>query len=117
MERVKIVGMDFYKCLKYSSIVSCTLVIISGVVSLLISRGSLITTLEGIKGVLFVAGSMGLMIGAGSIIKKDRGREKDWLEWKQRFHIFSYRVTFIIMSIVILLYGCIVDEILFMLNH
>lgn len=117
MERVKTVGLDFYKCLKYSSLVSGTLVVISGVIGLLISRGSLITTLEGIKEVLFVAGSMGLMIGAASIIKKDRGREKDWLEWKQRFHIFSYRVTFIIMSIVILLYGCIVDEILFMLNH
>ncbi|WAJ22929.1 hypothetical protein [Lacrimispora xylanolytica] len=117
MERVKIVGMDFYKCMKYSSFVSCTLVIISGVISLLISRGSLITTLESIKGILFAAGSMGLITGAGSIIKKDRGKEKDWLEWKQRFHIFSFRVTFIIMSIVILLYGCIVDEILFVLNH
>jgi archaellum biogenesis protein FlaJ (TadC family) len=117
MERLKTVGVDFYKCLKYSSLVSSILVIVSGVSSLLISRGNLITTLESIKAVLFVAGSIGLIIGAASILKKDREKEKDWLEWKKRFKIFSYRVTSVIMSIILLLYGCIVDEIIFMLNH
>ena len=117
MERLKILGMDFYKCLKYSSIVSCVLVIVVGVSSFVISRGNLITAMENMKAVLFAAGSIGLIMGAVSIIKKDRDKDKDWLEWKKRFKIFSYRVTISIMSIIILLYGCIIDEILFMLNH
>ncbi|WP_139348621.1 hypothetical protein [Clostridium sp. Marseille-P2415] len=117
MERLKTAGVDFFKCLKYSSFVSIILVLVSGACSLAISKGNLITTLESIKAVLFAAGSIGLMIGAVSILKKDRQKEKDWLEWKKRFKIFSYRVTIIIMSIIILLYGCIADEILFMLNH
>lgn len=117
MERLKIVGVDFYKCLKYGSLVSIILVIVSGVFSFIISGGSLITTLENIKAVLFASGSIGLMIAAVSILKRDREKEKDWSEWKKRFKIFSYRVTTSIMSIIILLYGCIIDEILFMLYH
>lgn len=117
MERIKNVGIDFYKCVKYSSIVSTILVMVSGVCSFIISKGSLITTLENIKAVLFASGSIGLMIAAASIVKKDREKEKDWSEWKKRFKIFPYRVTIIIMSMIILLYGCIADEILFMINH
>ena len=117
MERLKAAGVDFYKCLKYSSIVSIILVLVSGVCSFIISGGSLITVLESIKAVLFASGSIGLMIAAVSILKRDREKEKDWYEWKKRFKIFSYRVTIGIMSIIILLYGCIIDEILFMLNH
>lgn len=114
MDRIKIMGMDFYKCLKYSSFVSGILVILIGVCSFVISRGNLITALESIKAVLFAVGSIGLIMGAVSIIKKDREKDRDWLEWKKRFEIFSYRVTISIMSIIILLYGCIIDEILFM---
>lgn len=117
IKRLKNVGVDFYKCLKYSSLVSVILVIVSGVCSLVISRGSLMTTLENIKAVLFAAGSIGLMIAAVSILKRDREKEKDWLEWKKRFKIFSYRVTIIIVSMIVLLYGCIADEILFMIHH
>lgn len=115
MDRIKIMGMDFYKCLKYSSLVSGILVILIGVSSFVLSRGNLITALEHIKAVLFAIGSIGLIMGAVSIIKKDRETDKDWLEWKKRFEFFSYRLTISIMSIIILLYGCIIDEILFML--
>lgn len=114
MDRIKIMRMDFYKCLKYSSFVSGILVILIGVCSFVISRGNLITALESIKAVLFAVGSIGLIMGTVSIIKKDREKDRDWLEWKKRFEIFSYRVTISIMSIIILLYGCIIDEILFM---
>lgn len=114
MDRIKIMGMDFYKCLKYSSFVSGILVMLIGVCSFVISRGNLITALESIKAVLFAVGSIGLIMGAVSIIKKDREKDRDWLEWKKRFEIFTYRVTISIISIIILLYGCIIDEILFM---
>jgi hypothetical protein len=117
MERLKTVGVDFYKCLKYSSFVSVILVMVSGVCSFIISGGSLITSLENIKAALFASGSIGLMIAAASIVKRDREKEKDWSEWKKRFKIFSYRITIIIMSMIVLLYGCIADEILFMINH
>ncbi|GLB28406.1 hypothetical protein LAD12857_03290 [Lacrimispora amygdalina] len=117
MERLKDMGVDFYKCLKYSSLVSLIFMMVSGLCSFIISGGSLTTALECIKAVLFASGSIGLMIAAVSILKRDREKEKDWYEWKKRFKIFSYRVTIAIMSITILLYGCIIDEILFMLNH
>lgn len=117
MERLKTVGLDFYKCLKYSSIISGILVVVVGVSSFVISRGNLMAALESMKAILFAAGSIGLIMGAVSILRKDRENEKDWLEWKKRFKIFSYRVAISIMSIIILLYGCIIDELLFMLNH
>ncbi len=117
MEHLKTVGLDFYKCLKYSSIISGILAIASGVISFFISKGNLITALESMKAILFAAGSMGLIMGAVSILRKDRENEKDWFEWKKRFKIFSYRVAISIMSIIVLLYGCIIDELLFMLNH
>ncbi|MBE5977802.1 MAG: hypothetical protein E7249_01540 [Paenibacillaceae bacterium] len=117
MERLKTVGLDFYKCLKYSSMVSGILAVVTGVISFVISKGNLIASLESMKAILFAAGSMGLIMGAVSILRKDRENEKDWFEWKKRFKIFSYRVTISVMSIIILLYGCIIDELLFMLNH
>jgi hypothetical protein len=107
-------GMDFYKCVRYSSFVSGILIILIGVGSFVLSSGNLITALESIKAVLFAIGSIGLIMGAVSIIKKDREKDKDWLEWKKRFEIFSYRLTISVMSIIILLYGCVIDEILFM---
>lgn len=116
-KRLKMVLADFWKCLKYSSLASMVLVIVSGIFGLILSGGSLLTALDNIKAVLFFVGSAGLIIGAVSILRKDREKEKDWSEWKKRFEIFSYRVTVIIMSIIVLLYGCILDEILFMLNH
>lgn len=117
MERLKTVGLEFYKCLKYSSMVSGILAVVTGVISFVISKGNLIASLESMKAILFAAGSMGLIMGAVSILRKDRENEKDWFEWKKRFKIFSYRVTISVMSIIILLYGCIIDELLFMLNH
>jgi hypothetical protein len=107
-------GMDFYKCVRYSSFVSGILIILIGVGSFVLSSGNLITALESIKAVLFAIGSIGLIMGAVSIIKKDREKDKDWLEWKKRFEIFSYRLTISVISIIILLYGCVIDEILFM---
>jgi len=117
MERLKTVGLDFYKCLKYSSMVSGILAVVTGVISFVISKGNLIASLESMKAILFAAGSMGLIMGAVSILRKDRENEKDWFEWKKRFKIFSYRITISVMSIIILLYGCIIDELLFILNH
>jgi len=117
MERLKTVGLDFYKCLKYSSMVSGILAVVTGVISFVISKGNLIASLESMKAILFAAGSMGLIMGAVSILRKDRENEKDWFEWKKRFKIFSYRITISVMSIIILLYGCIIDELLFMFNH
>ncbi|MDW2797362.1 hypothetical protein RZO55_07200 [Clostridium boliviensis] len=103
--------------MKYSSLASMVLVVISGIFGLILSGGNLLNALECIKAVLFAVGSIGLIIGAVSILRKDREKDKDWSEWKKRFEIFTYRVTVIIMSIIVLLYGCISDEFLFMLNH
>ena len=117
MERLKTVGLDFYKCLKYSSIISGILAVVVGVSSFVISRGNLMAALESMKAILFAAGSIGLIMGAVSILRKDRENEKDWLEWTKRFKIFSYRVAISITSIIVLLYVCIIDELLFMLYH
>jgi uncharacterized membrane protein HdeD (DUF308 family) len=118
MNYLKMIGLDFYKCLKYSSVANLIFVLLTGIISLIVSKANLISTLGSIKTALFLIGSLGLIIGAVSIMKKSRQKELVWIEqWKKKFKVFSYRLTIIIMSIITILYGCIFDEILFKLSH
>ena len=56
-KRLKMVGADFGKCLKYSSLASMVLVIVDGIFGLILSGGSLLTAMENIKAILFFVGS------------------------------------------------------------
>lgn len=127
MMYLKRLSKEILKCLKYACLISSILVIISALVGVIISKANWIGTLECIKATLFIIGSIGLFIGAiticlkGSSIQMAKQRDglddadKPMEEWNKKFRCLSFKWAIVIVSFVILLYGCIVDQILFVI--
>lgn len=116
LEKLKVLGKDILKCTKYSCILSVILIIISGLVGLITSKANWMSVLESMKATLFIVGSIGLLIGAVSILLKHRTRNgelEEMEEWKSKFHCISFKVAVITISFVVIICGCIVDQILF----
>ena len=113
MNNLKSIGKDSLKCLEYSSVISVILIILGALVGVITAGLKMISILESIKASLFIVGSMGLFLGALFILKHRTNEEEKTAAWKEKFEIFSYREVIIVGSIIVLLYGCIIDTILF----
>lgn len=114
MNNLKSIGKDLLKCLEYSSVISVILIILGALVGVITAGLKMISILESIKASLFIVGSMGLFLGALFILKHRTNEEEEkTAAWKEKFEIFSYREVIIVGSIIVLLYGCIIDSILF----
>ncbi len=114
MKRVKAICRDLISCMKMSLIIGLGLILLSGLVSLIVTKANIIHTLEGVRGTLFVVGSMGLILGAVFILKKRTEKEYDHIEeWRKKYQIFSFKQVMIIISGLLIIYGSLVDLILF----
>jgi hypothetical protein len=110
--------LDLGQCLKIATIISMVVGIISGLAGLIIFKSDLKLNLEIIKATLLILGSLGLLIGSILLIKspyKDKIELKHIYEWKEKYKQFSYKVVIIITSIIIIIYGGIIDWIVFIL--
>ena len=135
---IKCLSKDILKCTKYSCLLSSILILISAIVGAIISKADWIGTLECIKGTLFIVGSIGLFIGAIAIFLKGRPNEltkqhaslenneanshfieedldENMEEWRSKFTYLSFKWAIIILSFIVLGYGCIVDKVLFII--
>ncbi len=114
MKRGKAICRDLISCMKMSLIIGLGLILLSGLVSLIVTKANIIHTLEGVRGTLFVVGSMGLILGAVFILKKRTEKEYDHIEeWRKKYQIFSFKQVMIIISGLLIIYGSLVDLILF----
>ena len=114
MNSLKSIGKDLFKCLKYSSVISMVLIILGALMGMITAGLKWISILESVKAGLFIVGSMGLFLGALFILRhRTNEDEEKTAAWKEKFELFSYREVIIVGSIIVLLYGCIIDSILF----
>lgn len=120
LEELKVLGKDILKCTKYSCILSVILMMISGLIALITSKANWMSVLESMKATLFIVGSIGLLIGAVSILLKHRnknGELEEMEEWKTKFNCISFKVAVITMSFVVIICGCMIDQILFYMYY
>ena len=113
---IKNIGKDILKSIQYGCVLSSVLTLIGGLLGIITSKTKWISVLESIKATLFVVGSIGLLMGAVAILIKHRKKDSDLEEsdeWKKKFKVISFKTALIIISFVVLIYGCIVDGILF----
>lgn len=117
MLKLKTILLDLLECIKLSSLIGCILILVSGIISLIISKANRVSVLESIRGILFVVGSIGLIIGAMMLLKKRSEKQSDYLEdWKVKYKVISLKQMIIVSSSVLIIYGCLVDWILFIVS-
>lgn len=117
MLKLKAILLDLLKCIKLSSLLGGLLILVSGFISLLVSKANRVSILESIRGILFVVGGIGLIIGAVMLLKKRSEKESDYLEdWKAKYKVLSIKQMIIVSSSVLIIYGCLVDWILFIVS-
>lgn len=117
MLKIKTILRDLLECIKISSLLGGILILVSGLMSLVISKMNVVSILESIRGILFISGSLGLIIGAIMLLKKRSEEPSDEQEnWKRRYKMISLKQMIIISSSILIVYGCLVDWILWMVS-
>lgn len=117
MLKLKAILLDLLECIKLSSLIGCILILVSGLISVIVSKANRVSVLESIRGILFVIGSIGLIIGAMMLLKKRSEKQSDYLEdWKVKYKIISFKQMIIVSSSILIIYGCLIDWILFIIS-
>lgn len=115
MLKLKTILLDLLRCIKLSSLLAGLFILVSGLLSAILSKGHIVSILESMRGILFVAGSLGLLIGSIMLLRKRSEKQSDDLEdWKRKYKILSIKQMIVISSSLLIIYGCLVDWILWM---
>ena len=105
---------DFFKCLIWGTIISLGIFIVIGIIALLANKFDIVKSLSIIRSALLIIGPLGMALGAFLILKKRTEKEFEFIEdWKEKYSVFSYRLVVILVSIIITLYGSIIDKLIF----
>jgi uncharacterized protein with PQ loop repeat len=114
MRRITNYFKDTIKVTVIASIVSLILSLVISFVQLLAYGINIIKILEGIRMILFIVGSLGLLLWALFIIKKKNNAIlKHERQWRSKFSEFNFETVLLIFSSIILFYGITFDLILF----
>ncbi|MCR1951012.1 hypothetical protein NSA50_08040 [Clostridium sp. DSM 100503] len=104
---------DFAKCVLVGSFISLAIIFGLGVISLLISKFNWQQSLNIVRSALLIIGPLGMILGALLILKKRDEKELLFIDqWKKRYRVFSYKIVLITVSLIIVLYGGIIDWII-----
>jgi hypothetical protein len=114
MKRIKGYVKDIIKVAVIASVVGLALSMIISFIELLMHGVNIIKILEGIRMVLLIVGSLGLLLWALFVIKK---KNKELLkhegQWRARFSEFKFAAVLFVFSTIVLLYGILCDLVLF----
>lgn len=114
MKKITEIIKDSIKCIVIGSLISLVIILAFGIISLLVSKFNLQQSLQVIKSTLLIIGPLGMILSAFLILKNREEKEFEFIEqWKKKFNVFSYKIVFILVSIIIILYGGIIDWIMF----
>lgn len=97
-------------------VISLILAVLGGLIAVFTQNGDSILErlLQGSSAALFVGGSFGLFISAFFILKnKSKDKEKYKKDWRRKFHVFTYQGAILCISLVILLFGSVIDWIFY----
>lgn len=114
MKRLVNLLRDVIKCITIGLIITAAIFLIAGGIALLANKGSISVSLEVVKSILLIVGSLGLLLCAILILKKKSEEPLKYIdEWKKKFGILSYKLVLAFVSLTILLCGGFLDWILF----
>lgn len=112
MVKISILIKDVSKSIVLGLIISFILVVISALGAILAKHGGAKATLEVVRSALLMVGSLGLIVYAGFMLKRDARRPlENQDQWKEWFHTISFVNVFLISNIVVLISGIAVDYI------
>lgn len=101
---------DFKRCFIIGTLITFSIVFFIGIFSLIISKFNIEQSIQNIKSMLLIVGSLGMILGAILIISIKNRKELLFIEqWKEKYSILSYKTVLIVVSFVIILYGGIID--------
>lgn len=114
MKKIIGYGEDIVKVTVIASIVSLALSLVISFIELLVHGIDLIKILEGVRMILLIVGSLGLLLWALFVIKK-KNKEllKHERQWRAKFSELNFVAVLLIFSSIILFYGILCDLILF----
>jgi hypothetical protein len=112
MEKILIFIKDVIKSIILGIIISLILILISALGAILVKRGNIKVTLEIVRSTLFIVGSLGLLIYAGFMLKRDARRPlENSQQWKEKFQIITFANVLLIINSLILISGVVIDNV------
>ena len=101
---------DFRKCFIIGTLIDLLMVFAVGIFSLIISKFNFEQTIQNIRSILLIVGSLGMILGSLLIVNKRNTKELVFIDqWKEKYRILSYKAVLIVVSCIIILYGGIID--------
>ena len=114
MKKVNEIIRDFIKCIVKGSLISLGIVLVVGLISLLVTGFNFQQSIQVVRSALLIIGPLGISLGAILILKKRNEEKFSFIEqWKKKYRVFSYRIVIILIGFVIIIYGGIIDWIIF----
>ena len=114
MSKLNGIIKDFIKCIFVGNLIALVIILVIGVISLLVSKFEVKQSLQIIRSSLLIIGPLGVILGALLILKKRDEKQFEFLgEWEKKYKVFSYRIVLVLVSFIIVLYGGIIDWIVF----
>lgn len=114
MNRVKNIFGDLFKTFRIGSYISIAIIILVSTFSVIANGNDFKKILLYARSALFIIGSLGLLVSSMFILKTNSRRNlKNQDEWKEKFKEFSFVSVIFIASIIILVYGTLIDSVLF----
>ena len=114
MKKVSEMIRDFIKCIVKGSLISLGIILVVGLISLLVTRFNFQQSIQVVRSALLIIGPLGIILGAILILRKRNEEEFSFIEqWKKKYRVFSYKIVIILVGFVIVLYGGIIDWIIF----
>jgi len=114
MNRLKNIFVDLFKTFRIGSYISIVIIILVSTFSVIANGSDFKKILLYARSALFIIGSLGLLVSSMFILKTSSRRNlKNVDEWKEKFKEFSFVSVILIASIIILIYGILIDFMLF----
>lgn len=114
MKKVNEIIRDFIKCIVKGSLISLGIILLVGLISLLVTGFDFQKSIQVVRSTLLIIGPLGIILGAILILKKRNEEEFSFIDqWKKKYSVFSYKIVIILIGFIIILYGGIIDWIIF----
>lgn len=114
MNRLKNIFGDLFKIFRIGSYISLAIIALVSIFSVIANGNDLNKILSYARSALFLIGSLGLLVSSMFILKTNSRRNlKNQDEWKEKFKEFSFVSVILIASIIMLVYGILIDFVLF----
>lgn len=114
MKSLKYIIMDILKCMLIGSAIAIGVSLITGLITILVTWGNIGVTLDYIKFIIFLIGSLGLLLAGGAFAQREGTRPFIYDEqWKTYFKKLNIGFVILFICSTIILWGVLVYNLIF----